>query len=431
MSLANNVDFFRSLHKLNRLNRLSELGVGLRPDVESPLVEVPDFGPNPGDLRMLAFVPEHLQQPRALVVVLHGCGQTVFGYDHGAGWSTLARQYGFALLMPEQVVSNNASGCFNWFNPEDTARDRGEAASIRQMIARMVEDHGIDPHRIFITGLSAGGAMTSVMLVTYPEVFSAGAIIAGLPYGVAHDVREALTIMRATPVRTPRRLGDLVRKASQHKGPWPRLSVWHGSVDGVVAPANAREIVKQWLDVHHLPQAPMSEGMVDGHPRRVWWNADGETVVESYTITGMAHGTPLRIADNEQRYGAPGAFMIEAGISSSFHIAKFFGLTNWIGEPEVKPDVNAEAKSDLKVAAKSVKPPPKPAPKAARPADAITPVVPPVPMPDFTEVFDPAMRMHARPEQKPKPKPKKEHGRRCIDVGAVITRALTAAGLIK
>ena len=265
--------------------------------------------------------------PYPAVVVLHGCGQTAAGYDLGAGWSTLAKRYGFALLMPEQQPSNNAQGCFNWFNPDDTARGGGEACSIRQMIARMAADHRIDAHRIFVTGLSAGGAMTSVMLATYPEVFSAGAIIAGLPYGVANDVREALTIMRATPVRTPRRLGDLVRKASHHKGPWPRLSVWHGSVDGMVAPANAREIVKQWLEVHHLPQAPMSEGMVDGHPRRVWWNADGETIVESYTVTNMAHGTPLGIADNEQRYGAPGAFMIEAGISSSYHIAKFFGIS--------------------------------------------------------------------------------------------------------
>jgi hypothetical protein len=181
----------------------------------------------------------------------------------------------------------------------------------------------------------------------------------------------------------------------------------------------------------------MSEGMVDGHPRRVWWNADGETIVESYTIAGMAHGTPLGIADNEQRYGAPGAFMLEAGISSSFHIAKFFGLTSWIREPEVaaevKVDVKAEAKPQIKVAAKPVKPKHKQAPDAARPGKVITPIIPPMPMPDFTEVFDPLMRMHARPEQKPEPKPKpeKERVRRGIDVGAVITRALTAAGLMK
>jgi poly(hydroxyalkanoate) depolymerase family esterase len=413
VSLANNVDFLRRLPKLDRFNRLVELG--LRPDVERPLVEVGDFGPNPGALRMFAFVPEKLQQ-RALVVVLHGCGQTASGYNHGAGWATLASRYGFALLLPEQQSSNNINNCFNWFNPDDIAREHGEAASIRQMIARMAADHGIDPKRVFITGLSAGGAMSMVMLANYPEVFAAGAIIAGLPFATATNVREALTIMRATPVRTPRRLGDLVRKASPHKGPWPRLSVWHGSVDGVVAPANAREIVKQWLDVHHLPQAPMSEGMIDGHPRRVWWNADGETIVESYTITDMAHGTPLGLVDNEQRYGAQGPFMLEAGISSSYHIAKFFGLTEWIRE--TKPAVPKRPLAD----SPSTKLIPMVSPMQA-PAQA--PV--PAPMPDLTEVLWPLTTLRERPQPKAKPKPR----RRGIDVGGVITRALTAAGLMK
>src|SRR5262245_41400787 len=180
---------------------------------------------------MFAFVPANLQQPRALVVVLHGCGQTAAGYDLGAGWSTLAKRYGFALLLPEQQVSNNANTCFNWFNPDDIARGRGEAESIRQMIARMVSDYGVDPHRIFITGLSAGGAMTSVMLATYPDIFAGGAVIAGLPFGVASNVREALKGMRSSPTRPADELGDLVRKASHHKGRWPRVSVWHGSAD--------------------------------------------------------------------------------------------------------------------------------------------------------------------------------------------------------
>src|SRR6185312_9181305 len=93
--------------------------LGLRPGVDGPLVETADFGSNPGGLRMFAYVPQTMQQPRALVVVLHGCGQTASSYDHGAGWSTLAKHFGFALLMPEQRVSNSANGCFNWFNPED------------------------------------------------------------------------------------------------------------------------------------------------------------------------------------------------------------------------------------------------------------------------------------------------------------------------
>jgi poly(hydroxyalkanoate) depolymerase family esterase len=425
VSLANNVDFLRRLPKLDRFNRFSELG--LRPDIESPLVEVRDFGPNPGSLRMFEFVPEALQQPRALVVVLHGCGQTASGYNHGAGWSTLARHCGFALLMPEQQTSNNVNGCFNWFNPEDITRGHGEAASIRQMIVRMAADHGIDPQRVYVTGLSAGGAMTSVMLATYPDVFAAGAIIAGLPFGVATNVREALAGMRSSPALTPRKLGDFVRKASPYKGPWPKLSVWHGSVDRVVHPDNADGIVKQWLDLHQLPLTPMSEGMVDGHPRQVWWNASGETVVESYTITDMAHGTPLGLADNEQRYGARGAFLIEAGISSSYHIAKFFGLTEWIRE--AKTEVTAEKAEAKPAPKKAAKPQRK---QVVKPAAAPA-VVPPGAVPDLAEVLWPLTTLRARPEPKDRSKGKStnEPRRRGIDVGAVITRALTAAGLMK
>ena len=122
--------------------------------------------------------------------------------------------------------------------------------------------------------------------------------------------------------------------------------MWHGSADRTVNPANANEIVKQWLDVHQLPITPMSAGEVDGYPREVWWNADGETVVESYTITDMAHGTPLGIAGNDERYGAEGAFLIEAGISSSYHIANFFGLTERVSQPNeiAVPAVGSAAK---------------------------------------------------------------------------------------
>ncbi len=414
MSLAHNVEFLRRLPKLNGFDPFAQAARGLPADLHSPLVEVKGFGRNPGDLRMFAFVPAKLRQPRALVVVLHGCGQTAAGYDIGAGWSTLAKHYGFALLMPEQQRSNNANGCFNWFNSDDIVRDRGEACSIRQMIARMAGDYSIDPRRIFVTGLSAGGAMTSVMLATYPEVFAAGAVIAGLPYGVASNVREALTGMRASPSHPAELLGDLVRKASPHKGPWPKLSVWHGSADRTVNPANADEIVKQWLDVHHLPQPPMSEGVVDGHPRQVWWNEDGETVVESYTITDMSHGTPIGTAENDQRYGMQGAFLIEAGISSSYHIAKFFGLT----------DLNRKAKAVV-LDSPSVKLIPEVSPISAAP----------VQMPDLAEVLWPlaALKPPAAPSRKspPPPEPPQPQRGRAIDVGAIITRALTAAGLMK
>jgi poly(hydroxyalkanoate) depolymerase family esterase len=418
VSLAKNVEFLRNLPKLNALNGFGNPGPGLRPGVPSPLTETTDFGSNPGELRMFSFVPGSLQEPPALVVVLHGCGQTAAGYDLGAGWSTLARHFGFALLMPEQQSSNNGRACFNWFTPEDTARGSGEACSIREMIARMVADTGIDPHRIFVTGLSAGGAMTSVMLATYPEVFAGGAIIAGLPFGVANNVGEAINGMFQSPSRPAGALGDLVRNASNHSGPWPKLSVWHGSADRTVNPANADEIVKQWLDVHQLPSTPMSEGIVDGYPRQVWWNADGETIIESYTITDMAHGTPLGIASNDERYGAQGAFLIEAGISSSYHIASFFGLTEWIHEPK-----SAAKAASMTTASKPA------APEAA--ASKEVAIMAPEdstassPVPDLQQVLWPLTTINRRPE------PLRPPRRRGIDVNEVITRALTAAGLMK
>jgi poly(hydroxyalkanoate) depolymerase family esterase len=397
---------------------LVQAGRGMRPaDVDSAfdhLDEVQAFGSNPGALRMFKYVPARPEP--ALVVVLHGCTQTAASYDFGAGWSTLADRYGFVLLLPQQQPANNPNRCFNWFLADNITREKGEALSIRQMVETMIGDHDIDRRRVFVTGLSAGGAMTSVMLATYPEVFAAGAIIAGLPYGVATNVREALNGMFQSPARPAIQLGDLVRGASRHRGAWPKVSVWHGSADRTVNPANADEIVKQWLDVHQLPSAPMSEGTVDGYPRQVWWNSDGETIVESYTITDMAHGTPIGTAENDQRYGIQGAFLIEAGISSSYHIANFFGLTSGVLQLQ-------------KVA--------KPAPRTAMdsPSARLIPLASPIPtseipalVPDLSKVLWP-LAMANQPV-KPSAKPEGKR-RRVLDVGAVITRALTAAGLMK
>ena len=391
MSLAKNIEFLRHLPKLPGIKGLDVFSQPAT-NVSSPIGEVDSFGSNPGDLRMFAYVPATALPKPALVVVLHGCTQTAAGYDFGSGWSTLADKYGFALLMPEQKSSNNGNTCFNWFSPEDTTRDSGEALSIRQMIEHMAHEHHIDRSRVFVTGLSAGGAMTSVMLATYPDVFAAGAIIAGLPYGVANTMQEALGGMYRAPPRAAADLGNLVRKASSHAGPWPRVSVWHGSADRTVNPGNAGEIVKQWLDVHGLAAAPMSSADVDGYPRQVWWNADGETVVESYTITGMAHGTPLAISGEAEPYGSAGKFLLEAGIASSFHIAQFFGLTK-----QVAARKSAKAMAEV-------------------PADAI--VTASAPKKD-------------RSDDDGQFSPRQPNGRRVLDINAVITRALTAAGLMK
>lgn len=380
MSLSRTIDFLRHLPKFSDLAAEAS-GSKLK---QSVLSEGQRFGSNPGNLRMFSFVPKEHDEELALVVVLHGCTQTARSYDVGAGWSALAERYGFALLMPEQQSANNAKGCFNWFEVEDTKRDSGEALSIRQMIAQMTRDHNIDHRRIFVTGLSAGGAMTSVMLATYPDVFAAGAIIAGLPFGAAASLQEALGSMFAPATRSPEELGNLVRIASPHSGPWPKVSVWHGSADRTVNPSNADETVKQWLNVHDLPLSPMSTGLVETYPRKIWWNGDGETVVESFTITNMPHGTPLGAGDDDEQFGIEGAYLIAAGISSSFHIANFFGLTERIHKAKSSP-IQVQNVPDYEA-------------KAAR------------------QVLTPTLLPPSSTGQ---------------DVGEVIRRALTAAGLMR
>ena len=363
-------------------NSVRSLQIGSR---QSPLAEVSIRGSNPGALRMFFYSPTPLPDPPALVVVLHGGMQNASGYDVGAGWSTLADRYGFALLMPEQTRSNNALSCFNWFQPDDSERGRGEALSIQQMIVQARAEYGIDASRTFITGLSAGGAMTSVMLATYPELFAGGAIIAGLPFGAATTLQDAFQIMTQAPSRSPREWGDRVRTASSHRGPWPKISVWHGTADATVSALNAVEIVKQWTDVHGLSQTPTAVETVDGFPRQVWRNADGDELLESYSVTGMAHGTPLATGAGNQQCGAAGPYLLDVGVSSSYHIARFFGLTG-----------------------------------AVRAANQI----------DLFASCDAAAKKHA--EDSPSDAgPGRKRPQPPIDVGTVIAKALTAAGLMK
>ena len=294
---------------------------GARPASGGRLSELTGFGPNPGALRARTYVPPGLKRGAPLVVVLHGCTQDAAGYDAGSGWSTLADAHGFAVLFPEQVRANNPSLCFNWFTPEDTRRGGGEAASIAAMIVAMAERHGTA--RAYVTGLSAGGAMASVMLATYPELFDGGAIIAGLPYAGVSGVPAAMEAMRGGRMAGETALVARVRAQSALGGPWPRVSVWHGDADATVAPGNADATVTQWLGVHGLREADGRSDVVDGAAHRTWRGADGRALVESWRVPGMGHGTPIAAADG---CGVAGPYMLEAGVCSTRRVAEFWGI---------------------------------------------------------------------------------------------------------
>lgn len=215
-------------------------------------------------------------------------------------------------------------------------RGSGEVLSILQMIEQVIEQHGLDRARVYITGLSAGGAMTSAMLATYPEVFAGGAIIAGLPYGAAEGMQEALQAMSQVRHRTPTEWGDMVRNASPHRGPWPYVQVWHGDADATVRDGNAEEILRQWADVHGIGGAPITD-MVDAALHAAWRGPAGNVVLEFYRIHGLAHGTPLntKARDFDQSMGFVAPHMLEAGISSTWRIAQSWGL--------LTPDAAADA----------------------------------------------------------------------------------------
>lgn len=296
-------------------------------DVLGRLSIFEDFGSNPGALLASAYIPGTFRKGSPLVVVLHGCTQSPTDYDRSSGWSTAADRYGFALLFPRQQRSNNPNLCFNWFLRSDASRGHGEALSIQQMVAQMHALHGTDPGCVYVTGLSAGGAMAAVMLATYPDVFAGGAIIAGLPFGTATSIPEAFDRMRGHGVASGAELGRIVRDASNYSGPWPTLSIWHGSADKTVDPSNAEDLVDQWRALHGVTKRPSRTETTEGYPHRTWSDAEGRDVIEEYVITGMGHGAPLS-SRGQYSDEVTGPYMLEAGISSTLHICRFWGLSD-------------------------------------------------------------------------------------------------------
>ncbi|MEU8620466.1 PHB depolymerase family esterase [Streptomyces sp. NPDC048623] len=303
------------------------LGFTATPAQAASLTEVTGFGSNPGNLQMFRYVPDGLPAGRPMVVALHGCTQTAAGFDNETGWTKWADTWGFALLLPQQKSANNANSCFNWFEPGDFSRGQGEALSIKQMVDRMAADYATDASRVYVTGLSAGGAMTSVMAASYPDVFAGAAVVAGIPFDCARTMSAGLSCMSPGSDLTAQQWGDKVRAAySTYSGAYPTMSVWHGTDDTTVKPMNMTELVEQWTNVHGTDATADVSDTVQGYPHKVYRDGSGRAVVESYSITGMAHGQPVDPGSGATQCGTAVQYIPDMNICASYRIGEFWGL---------------------------------------------------------------------------------------------------------
>ncbi|CAM5651553.1 MULTISPECIES: extracellular catalytic domain type 1 short-chain-length polyhydroxyalkanoate depolymerase [Streptomyces] len=304
------------------------------------LTRVSDFGSNPGALTMYVYRPATLPAHPPVVVALHGCTQSAQVYADNSGLPQLADRDGFLLVLAETGTANNASKCFNWFQTGDNRRGQGEALSVRQMVSNAVTAYGADPQRVYVTGLSAGGAMTAVMLAAYPDVFSAGAVVAGLPYDCTKD-NSPYTCMNPGVDLSPAAWAQRVRDAyPSYGGPWPRTAIWYGDQDITVVPRNATELRDQWTALHGLSQTPTRTTTIgpDATRQDQYLAADGTVAVEVDRVPGIGHGTPVDPGTGSEQCGSTAAPYFLDSICSSRWIARFFGLdTSDPGGPDPDP----------------------------------------------------------------------------------------------
>ncbi|MEO7055259.1 MAG: PHB depolymerase family esterase [Caldimonas sp.] len=220
--------------------------------------------------------------PRPLVVMLHGCTQSPDDFAAGTRMNELAQAQGVYVLYPEQAARSNVNRCWNWFVPADQKRGAGEPALIAGMTRHVMQTHAIDADRVFVAGLSAGGAMAAILAREYPDLFAAAGVHSGLRAGAAHDVASAFGAMKSGP------------SSAGRAHPSAPMIVFHGSADSTVAPANGDAVVAAALGT--APAAVAAEERGRTGPGRSWrrtqWHAEaGDRIssAEHWVVEGSPH----------------------------------------------------------------------------------------------------------------------------------------------
>jgi poly(hydroxyalkanoate) depolymerase family esterase len=241
--------------------------------------------------------PERAAAPLPLVVMLHGCTQNPDDFAAGTGMNELARERGFLVLYPAQSTQANPSGCWNWFKHNHQQRGRGEAALIAAMTRAVMTTNGVDAARVYIAGLSAGGAMAAIVAAAYPELYAAVGVHSGLAPGAARDLPEALAAMRgaAGPATMAAPMSAMAGERMSPRIAVPTI-VFHGDRDPTVHPRNGDEVVAAALGSATTARGPSGPRIQQGvssqgrrYTRTVHSDDSGLAVAEHWLVHGAGH----------------------------------------------------------------------------------------------------------------------------------------------
>jgi poly(hydroxyalkanoate) depolymerase family esterase len=308
-------DAFEALGRLKTAPVIEGMpGLGPKPAPEPPggaRFEAREFANAAGSRKYKLFVPASYNgEAMALVVMLHGCTQSPDDFAVGTRMNELAEAQGFFVAYPGQATSANVSKCWNWFNPADQQRGLGEPSIIAGITQQIMGEFSVLPRKVYIAGISAGGAMAAIMGAAYPEIYAAVGVHSGLASGAASDFASAMAAMRR---------GGTRHVESAGARPIPTI-VFHGDKDATVNIANAAQVIAQ-AKGNAVLRSDVVEGQSAGgmkYTRTTQSTEDGRPVLEEWVLRGAGHAW--------SGGSAAGSFTLPAGPDASREMLRFFNL---------------------------------------------------------------------------------------------------------